>query len=382
MGLFGGSNTTTTNEKFDSGPSSFQRPYLDQTFSGAQGAYNSQKGTPYFQGDTYAGMTEEGRKALEAMRGFASNQGLGAATTLSNIGSSLAGYGTQAGTALDNYAGSFGEDGQRALMDSAGRYADNPHLSGQIDAVTRDVSRNLSEDILPSIDRAASAGGNINSSRAGIASGIAQRGAADRVADVSSQMRGDAYNRGLDMARSDRDGQLNLANAYRGLSQTGMDALQAGAETGYGAFDRINAGNALDQADRQGQLDDDFQKWQGQDTREWDLLGRYNDIVGSSQWGQSGTSNGTSVQKQKSSILGSILGAAGVAASFIPSDRRLKTDIRRIGETDDGLGVFSYRYKGTDAPQVGVMAQEVAKKKPSALGPKVKGYLTVNYDKL
>lgn len=73
------------------------------------------------------------------------------------------------------------------------------------------------------------------------------------------------------------------------------------------------------------------------------------------------------------------LGSAITAAAML-SDRRAKTDVKRIGKLDSGVGIYSYRYKGSDAPQVGVMAQEVEKKRPDAMGPRTpEGFRTVNY---
>lgn len=71
--------------------------------------------------------------------------------------------------------------------------------------------------------------------------------------------------------------------------------------------------------------------------------------------------------------------AKGIGSAF--SDRRLKRDVKRIGRAR-GLNLYTYRYKWDDALQIGVMAQEVAKKKPEALGPKVNGYMTVDYGAL
>jgi hypothetical protein len=76
-------------------------------------------------------------------------------------------------------------------------------------------------------------------------------------------------------------------------------------------------------------------------------------------------------------------------ASMIPgiSDERLKTDIKKVGRTDKKAGdlpVYTYRFFD-DPPNVrrmGVMAQEVAKKRPDALGPRVNNFMTVNYGKL
>jgi hypothetical protein len=62
------------------------------------------------------------------------------------------------------------------------------------------------------------------------------------------------------------------------------------------------------------------------------------------------------------------------------SDVRAKTDIRKVGKTDGGLNVFTYRYKGDKQMHMGVMAQEVAHKQPGALGPTLGDLLTVDYE--
>jgi hypothetical protein len=62
------------------------------------------------------------------------------------------------------------------------------------------------------------------------------------------------------------------------------------------------------------------------------------------------------------------------------SDERLKTDIKEIGKTNDGQPIYSYKYKGEDRTQIGLMAQDVEKKHPSAIGL-MGGYKTVDYKK-
>jgi hypothetical protein len=82
------------------------------------------------------------------------------------------------------------------------------------------------------------------------------------------------------------------------------------------------------------------------------------------------------------STIGSIASTVGGIASIF-SDRRLKTDIEKVGELDDGLGLYAYRYVFDLATTlIGVMADEVAKLRPWALGPKVHGFATVNYEAL
>ena len=65
------------------------------------------------------------------------------------------------------------------------------------------------------------------------------------------------------------------------------------------------------------------------------------------------------------------------------SDRRLKHDIKRIGESDEGLPIYAFKYKH-DPDQhthVGFMADEVEKVHPDAVGL-AGGYKTVNYEKI
>lgn len=77
--------------------------------------------------------------------------------------------------------------------------------------------------------------------------------------------------------------------------------------------------------------------------------------------------------------MGSMLG--GLGGLFTLSDERAKTDTDKIGETDDGMGIYSYRYKGQPQKQIGLMAQEVQRKKPQAVRKGVDGLLRVNYEK-
>jgi len=64
------------------------------------------------------------------------------------------------------------------------------------------------------------------------------------------------------------------------------------------------------------------------------------------------------------------------------SDRRLKRDIVKVAQLDDGLGLYRYRYRGSKQRYVGVMAQEVAKIRPDAVVKAPDGYLRVNYPRL
>lgn len=92
-----------------------------------------------------------------------------------------------------------------------------------------------------------------------------------------------------------------------------------------------------------------------------------------------GNSNSTS-SGQTSSGIGSLIGP--IASAIAASDRRLKSNIRKIGKLANGLPVYSFTYINTGEQTMGVMADEVREAFPEALGPRFNGYDTVDYAKL
>lgn len=75
--------------------------------------------------------------------------------------------------------------------------------------------------------------------------------------------------------------------------------------------------------------------------------------------------------------LGGLFGLAGAGLSLF-SDQRLKTNIRRVGETDEGTPIYTYNYKWGGPTFMGVMAQDV----PEAAELDPSGFLRVNYAKV
>jgi Chaperone of endosialidase len=119
------------------------------------------------------------------------------------------------------------------------------------------------------------------------------------------------------------------------------------------------------------------------------LSGRYaqqfiQSLLGQTQssLGAGGLVSGAGQESKSSSKPGiaSFIGQAASAAAA--SDERLKMDITPVGINADGLTVYQYRYKGNAAVFTGVMAQEVAEKRPDALGPINNGYMSVDYSKI
>lgn len=356
-----GTSTTT--------PLSEQYSYLIDAWNKASGVYDTSNANKY-TGDVLASYTPEQLSNYKNMYDFANSSGApaysnqvasDASKTAKDLTQTGAGYndtasgiygmaggltqsgaqltGTGAGAALgsarklNNFTPTGGTDQNIA---NAGKYADNPYISGQVDATMRDARRQVSEEALPQIARQASLSGNVGSSKRGIAEGIVERGLAEKGADVSSQLRGAAYNKGIDTSESGRQsdnssiiqsllggGQLGASVGNLGNSQTnsGVAGLNAGTNAGslglgysnassnastlglnannqgltqqtglYGLAD--TAGTGL-QASNQNELDAAKQKAEYGNSTDWSNLSKLYSIIGSNNWGGTTTSNGT-----------------------------------------------------------------------------------------
>ncbi|MBA8822621.1 hypothetical protein FHW00_004989 [Ochrobactrum sp. P6BSIII] len=85
--------------------------------------------------------------------------------------------------------------------------------------------------------------------------------------------------------------------------------------------------------------------------------------------------------QQSNGFLGGL--ASLITAPFKLSDERAKKDIEKVGRAN-GLNLYEYRYKGepeTAPKRLGLLAQDVKKKKPEAVAKTPSGLLAVNYKK-
>ena len=74
-----------------------------------------------------------------------------------------------------------------------------------------------------------------------------------------------------------------------------------------------------------------------------------------------------------------VAGTTTTTTTVAASDRRLKRDIERIGQTADGLALYRFRYLWSDEVFVGVMAQDVLLVQPQAVIVCENGYMQVDY---
>ena len=80
---------------------------------------------------------------------------------------------------------------------------------------------------------------------------------------------------------------------------------------------------------------------------------------------------------------GAVSGQTTTTVQPIPalSDRRVKEDIKQVGETNDGQPIYRFKYKGDEQTQLGLIAQDVEKEHPEAVGSIMGGIKTVDYKK-
>lgn len=91
---------------------------------------------------------------------------------------------------------------------------------------------------------------------------------------------------------------------------------------------------------------------------------------------QSQVANYNTQQQGQQELVGGILSAGAYALS----DERTKENVKKVGKTNDGQQIYTYRYKTGGPIQMGLMAQEVEKKHPDAVKT-IGGVKLVNYGK-
>ena len=79
----------------------------------------------------------------------------------------------------------------------------------------------------------------------------------------------------------------------------------------------------------------------------------------------------------------SLLAGGGYPGEMlVASDERLKTDIKRVGTSEAGFGIYEFRYKGHAQRMRGAMAQDVARLRPQAVSRHGSGFLAVDYNQI
>jgi len=206
--------------------------------------------------------------------------------------------------------------------------------------------------------------GAFGGSRFGVERALGQERFLDQVGDISARLRQQGFESGAQRFAADRAAQLGAAQAQ--LASLGA------AASGIGQFGQVERGIA-----------------------QADLAEAYRDFVEERGYGQEqvrqviGALAGAPIRsygEERSgfvgtpvsgpSAFGQITGAA--LSAYQLSDIRLKTDIKLVGQSDSGINIYNFKYKGNNKLYQGVMAHQV----PEASAVDQYGYLRVDYSKI
>jgi hypothetical protein len=382
-----GESTSTQQQNSSSTPWGPQAAALTGAFSDAQNAYGtaSQAKAPT---DFVAQFTPDQLKTFQSMLGYGNNT---STAGTSATGGALQTAGTNATTGalsgLANYDPTKLNNTQ-SISDAAKQYADNQNIGAQTAAATNQAMETARDVTMPGIEQNAAMTGNSNSSRTGIAQGLVQRSLAENAQNTYNSLYGQAYGNGLNIASSNANANnANSLGALTGAAGAGTTAANSGVNASSSAindqgnlFNLAGTGATGGQQAQQANLDNQQAQFQSGTQSPYAALQGLMGIIGANNWGSNSTGTSTTTKTPSAfETIGGLLGA-GASAAKLFSDERLKTDIKRVGTLDNGLPVYTFRYRGASKIQMGVMAQDVEQVIPDAVED-FGSYKIVDYEK-
>lgn len=271
-----GLNFGKTSSKSGPGQVSVWKPqekFLTQGLTGASDIYGSQKGTPAYMGDTFAGIDPALMATIKGQATSLNDRLNPAVDGLFGTGADFMG---QAGGA--NLASLMTDlNDKEGALKSGNTFASSKYADDLISATNNDIWRGVSENDLPQARLAAIGSGNSGSSRLGAREGIIQRGAEDRMGSNAATIRSGFFDRGVSEFNNNiasRAGQLST------LFNQGVGAFGTGAGLVGQGQDALQTAGMFDAQNRQGYLDQAQQAFDRADQRPWDLLNRFWQIAG------------------------------------------------------------------------------------------------------
>ena len=269
----------------------------------------------------------------------------------------------------------------------------NPYESQVVGQTISDMDRARQQEQMLSGAKMGQAGA-FGGSRHGIAEAETNRNFYDRLGSTVGGLRQAGFQNAQNMAQQDISGrmQADLANQGAGQQQAnrGLQAANQFANIGNLGFgmgrevnqDLMNQGN-IEQLMQQQLIDAAKQQFTGYTGAPADTIGYVSQALGSSTIPQSQTTTKQPGLFDYLSMGTQVAGAMGM------SDMRLKTNIERVGELPNGLGLYTWEWtedakdKGlSNSMTLGAIAQEVEAFDPSLTVKTPSGYLAVNYQEL
>lgn len=271
----------------------------------------------------------------------------------------------------------------------------SPYLQAVQQSTVNDMQRN-GQMQLADLGDSAAANHAFGGTREAVAQGEATKGINQNILDYLNQSNQAGYENAQQQFNTDADRSLTGQTTNAGLTQQEKDRGVAGGaalgnlgqqasgvnaesisnllKTGQVAQDTANAADSA-------KYNEFLRMQDGTVNRDEDLMA----ILAGTPRNVTTNTTGKTTQTSSPGWLSTALGVGQIAASAF-SDERLKRDIVKVGEFEDGLPIVDFNYIDDEALPDGrfrgVLAQDVARLRPWALGPSVNGFATVNYERL
>lgn len=295
--------------------------------------------------------------------------------------------------------GNIAQGGSNITSEDINKMAKDLYQSDRVDSQVEQLSKDVNEGLkgqIQNLNQQSSASGNMGSSRAGVAEGVATGKAADAIAQGSASIKNQAMQDATQQALGALSG--NVSNQLGAAGQLGNLGLGAGQLSGSSAniynqmLQNQLTGAGITQNQAQNSLNNQWFNQQGASNAGWDnlskLLGMAGSIGGLGGTSSSSGKNGSSLSGAMGGLGGLLTGVGSIGGLF--SDASLKKNVKKKGKTKNGETEYEWEWNksaekrvGKKGKDSGVLAQEVVKNKPDAVKKdKVSGKLMVDYDKI
>jgi hypothetical protein len=307
--------------------------------------------------------------------------------------------------------------GQGGYTSAQGGTSVNPYLIDQAKSIMEMQNQNLHEGAFMNIRDQSMMNGGYGGDRQGIAEGVAIRGADMNTRSALANLFGGAYENqaGRDLSRYQGD-QSNATNRFgittgaqtAAMNLQGQQAmanaqLQAGQENNRNSFYTAQRGQDFEQqrlaAQLYGQGQQGMLSGYGQlggiydqnYQAPWQQLSQFANLAAPLSGGSASTTTGGGPSGgQQAAVIAAQLAAAyfsGGTSLMAGSDPSMKKNVKRVGTTNDALGIYDFEYKkeyendpfNSPGKKRGLMADEVEAKYPHAVMDRGDGKKLVNY---
>lgn len=279
------------------------------------------------------------------------------------------------GTAQPYYdeASGYARTGASAIDPSAIQRYQNPYQQSVVDATQAQFNQQNAVQ-QNQLRGNAAAKGALGGNRVGIMeaalAGNQQRAQNPVIANLYSS----GYDKSLAAAQGDRTAAQQGASTFGQLGTAAQNAAISGGQA------QLAAGQT-EQTTDQAKLTADYGQFQQEQAFPYaqaSYLASTGTPVVSSMGGTT-TGSGTGTTETSTNPWSQVLGLGLTAAgAFSKSDKDVKADRRQIGVTFDGQPIWRFRYKGDPTMRIGLMAQDVEKVHPEAVG-ELNGVKMVDY---